>query len=88
MVAINSINGFVVSLVVLYSLQVAIRAEINQGVLTSIYALYPVFMAISGKFIFHESIKWQHYIGILFMLCCGFLLAVSDLIGNGKDEKL
>ena len=56
----------------------SILAELNQGVVTSLFSLNSVFMAIIGTFMFHEKMHFNHYLGIILLMVCSVLISFSD----------
>lgn len=56
----------------------SIMAELNQGVVTSLFSLNSIFMAIIGTFMFKEHMHFNHYIGILLLLVCSLLISFAD----------
>lgn len=60
------------------SLLYAQYAEVNQGVITSIFSLTSFLLAVAGVCLFHEKMKSYHYAGILLLVGCAILISVSD----------
>ena len=54
-------------LVMLYSFRFALSAELNQGVIASIFGTAPAFSAIMAYFMFSEKLKRFHMIGMVLM---------------------
>ena len=64
------------------SFQVAILSGINQGIITSLFSLTTLFVAVACRFLFKEYLKLYHYIGIgLTILCAAF-------IGLNSNEEI
>lgn len=70
--------SFLTGYIFITALKFSIYAQINQGVMTSLFSLTSVFLAFSGKFIFHEKLKFYHIFGMAFMIGCAILISLSD----------
>jgi len=80
-VFVDSLLSFGGGMSMIVSLHVAIASGINQGVITCLFALQSIFLAIIGWLMFDEHIKWYHYAGICLMVSC------ATCIGFGKSGE-
>jgi len=56
----------------------SILAQVNQGVVTSLFSLNSIFMAIIGTLLFKERMHFNHYLGILLLFSCSILISFAD----------
>jgi MFS family permease len=56
----------------------SILAQLNQGVVTSLFSLNSIFMAIIGIVVFREKMHFNHYVGIILLLACSLLISFAD----------
>ena len=68
--------GFQISIILAF--KYANKADINQGIITSLFSTYCVFTTAIFYFIFDEQLKTRFVIGIIFMLFCVVLIAYPD----------
>lgn len=64
-------------------------ANVNAGVVTVIWSATPIFQAIIDYFAFSESLKYNHWIGMLMIIICSVLLGLQKEIYsaiNGHDK--
>lgn len=59
-------------------------ANVNVGLITTIWSVNPVFMAIMDRFCFGQKLQTYHLIGTLFIVICTVILSVS---GASKTEE-
>lgn len=55
-------------------------AEVNPGVVTVIWSATPIFQAIIDKLFFYESLKYNHWIGMIMIIICSVLLGLQNQI--------
>lgn len=55
----------------------ATKADINVGVITSIWSINPLFLAVMDYFIFQESLKYYHLVGTIFMVLCALSISMT-----------
>jgi len=87
-VFIDAILSFAGGMSMIISLHVAIASGINQGVITSLFALQSIFLAIIGWLMFNEHIKWFHYIGIFLMFSCAACISFGRLSGTEHGGEI
>jgi len=75
---LQGVAHFTGGLFYVISLQYAMYAQVNQGVITSIFSLTSFFMTFIGVFMFHEKLKIYHYVGVAFLVLCAVLISMSD----------
>lgn len=76
-IAIDTLFNVFSSIFVIWTFMLAIESQINQGVVTSLFSLSSVFMAIIGTIVFHEHMKSYHYLGMGLMIICSLLISFS-----------
>ena len=54
----------------LYSFRFALSAELNQGVIASLFSMAPAFSAMIAYFMFSEKLKRFHVVGMILMFLC------------------
>ena len=59
-------------------------ARINVGVITTIWAVNPLFMAIIDSIIFKQKLLYYHYIGMFSIVACTLIISVSRLFEKDK----
>lgn len=59
----------------------ATEAGINVGVVTVIWSVNPLLMAMADRIIYKTQLKYYHYIGLLSIMICTVIIA---LLGSGK----
>lgn len=64
------------------------RANINVGVITIIWSIDPIFMAIVDKILFGQKLMYNHIIGILSMLACCIAISLSDYFDGNSSKDL
>jgi len=62
----------------------ATKAGINVGVITVIWSVNPLLMALADRIIYKTKLKYYHYIGLISILICTVIIAVY---GSGKSPK-
>lgn len=60
-------------------------ANVNAGLITTIWSVNPVFMALMDRICFGQKLQTYHLIGTLFIVICTVILSVS---GASKAEEL
>ena len=59
-------------------------ARINVGVITTIWAVNPLFLAIFDSIIFKQKLFYYHYIGMLSIVGCTLIISLSRLFYNNE----
>lgn len=62
----------------------ATKAGINVGVVTVIWSVNPLLMALADKIVYQTKLKYYHYIGLLAIMLCTVCIA---LMGGDKTPK-
>ena len=62
------------------------RAEINVGVIITIFSLEPILNQIAAYFLFDEKILYHHVIGLLSILLCSICISMKDLIAPAAKD--
>ena len=62
------------------SLYLAQLADMNTGIIATIWAINPLFSAIMDALVFKQKLKNFHYIGMIGMVCCSCMISLRDLI--------
>ena len=63
----------------------AALAHINVGIITTVWALTPLFMAIADSCIFHIKLEYFHYIGMFCIVICTVVLSLNDVINQDRN---
>jgi drug/metabolite transporter (DMT)-like permease len=48
-------------------------------VITVLFCIDPVYLAIADFLIYERRLKYNHYIGIFVILCCSVVIGLSDI---------
>ena len=56
------------------------RAEINVGVIITIWSLEPILNQIAAYFLFDEKIHYYHVIGLVSILLCSICISLKDML--------
>lgn len=70
---------------VLYTMQAASLAGVNQGVIASIFSCSIIFSAFLFYFFFDESLTKRHVIGIILMTASVVLISIG---GSSSSEEI
>lgn len=76
------IINFLSALTFLLSLQYALYAQINQGIVTTLYSFTSIVMALIGRIVFKEAIRVHHLIGLILLIACASIISLSGDKGN------
>ena len=68
---------------VIISFKYALYAGINQGAITTIYAMSSIYVAFISWFVFSEKLNKFHIIGMLFLVSCAILIVLSKTPSSG-----
>ena len=55
----------------------ATKADINVGVITCIWSINPLFIAILDYFIFSYRLRYYHVIGMVSLILCGLSISLT-----------
>lgn len=56
------------------------KAGINIGIITILWCIDPVYLAIADFFLNGQRLNYNHFIGIFIMLCCSVIISLSDYV--------
>ena len=73
---------------VIISFKYALYAGINQGVITTIFTLSAIYVAIISWFVFNEKLNKFHVIGMLLLIGCTILIVFSKSTDHAKTLKV
>ena len=81
----NHVVGFSVFVMLLFSCQnlvyltiyFATAANINVGVITTIWSIDPVNMAVIDYWLFGQKLQYYHVVGVLSIVACSALVSLS-----------
>ena len=77
---------FASQLMYLLSCWLCVEANINFSVIIVIYGFIPFFTAFMFYFIFGETVKPFHIIGMCLMVVCVGLIFLSDYLSDSDDD--
>lgn len=63
-------------------------AGVNVGVITTIWSLNPIFLAIADYFINKQKLKYYHSIGLISIICCCVAINLSDVFKSSAPNKV
>lgn len=78
-------NYFMIQNMAFMCVHEANKANLNPGVITAMWSITPLWMALTDWLVFSIRLKYHHYIGMTCMIICTLVLALSDLM-KGKDQ--
>ena len=64
----------------------ATKAGINVGVITVIWSVNPLLMAIGDRIFYKRRIKYYHYIGLIAIMLCTICIALMGGDETPKDQ--
>ena len=79
-------HGTQLSIVLSFSF--AQRAGVNEGIITSIWALTPLFGAVFDRLAFGVKLEGRHLAGMLVMSACATCISLSGFKGQGSTGDL
>ena len=56
----------------------AARANVNTGVIVTIWSVNPLFMAIADYIMFKQKLQWFHSVGMLMIVICVIFISMSN----------
>ena len=78
---LNGVIYFIVMNLVYLTMYFANRAEINVGVIITIWSINPFFNSIADYYLNGEKMHYYHVIGLASMLLCSVAVCMKDFIG-------
>ena len=78
---LNAIIYFIVMNLVYLTMYFANLAEINVGVIITIWSINPFFNSIADYYLNDEKMHYYHVIGLVSMLMCSIAVCMKDFIG-------
>ena len=79
---LNSVIYFIVMNLCYLTMFFANRADINVGVIITIWSINPFFNSIADYYINGEKMHYYHIIGLLSILLCSVAICMKDIIGE------
>jgi len=61
-------------------------AQVNIGIITVIWSINPLYMALTDYLIFNKTMYYYHHLGTLLIVSCTVLLALSPMITGQPIE--
>ena len=71
---------FLAQVMICLTLYYAALAQVNSGLITTIWSLTPFFFALVEYKVFGTSLQINHYIGMILILICSVLLSLTKVI--------
>ena len=65
---------------VVITLYLSARAEVNAGLITSIWSVTPFCFSVAERLLYKTELKVYHFIGILLIMICSVLLSLTSVI--------
>ena len=87
MLALYTLANIVAYTLVVFWFKFALTAEINQGIITSIFGLVSFFSAVGAYIVFKEKLKRSYLIGMIFMIICVLCIALSSSNKSIEPDK-
>jgi len=63
----------------------AALAHVNAGIITTVWAVTPLFLAITDCCFFHIKLEYFHYIGMFSIVLCTIILSLNGVLQNGQN---
>ena len=60
-------------------------ANVNPGIVTVIWALGPLYMALADRCFYKQELFVHHWIGMSFIIICAVLIALSGVISPESE---
>jgi multidrug transporter EmrE-like cation transporter len=74
---IGALVAIGIFLIVTFTLKLAIMADLNTGIVITIWAINPFTSALMDFFIYRSPLKMHHLIGMVFLIMCAIFVSVS-----------
>ena len=71
-----------------FTMEFATQAKINVGIITTIWCINPLFMAIMDFIIFRTRLEYYHFIGSFSIIVCSILIGMSKINMNYSIVKV
>ncbi|TNV78674.1 hypothetical protein FGO68_gene17190 [Halteria grandinella] len=65
----------------------SLQAGVNEGIITSIWAITPLFSALLDYLIFQVSLSVKHLVGVVSLVACAGCISLSSLMGEGASGR-
>lgn len=62
----------------------AALAQINVGLITTIWSINPLFIAIMDYLLFRQKLRYYHLIGTVSIVICTVVLSLSGVLDSGE----
>ena len=60
----------------------AALCHINAGIITTVWSVDPLFMAIGDYCFFKTKLQYYHYIGMISIIICTVVLSLNGVLNN------
>ena len=72
---------------VMFTIYFSVLADVNTGIITSIWSVTPFFMSLADYLFFGVTLKYNHIIGITLIVVCILLLSLRNVIIPAELEE-
>ena len=79
---LDGIITFLTGIIIIFAFKFALYGKLNQGVISSLFATTSIYLALAAWIFFGESLRINHFIGMLFMITCAILIVFSKPAGE------
>ena len=84
---LNCIVYVLVMNLVYITMYFANRADINVGIIITIWSLDPLYNSLASYYLYNEKLAYYHAIGLLSILLCSLALCLKDLTGSTETAQ-
>mmetsp|Transcript_6732 Transcript_6732/g.11296 ORF Transcript_6732/g.11296 Transcript_6732/m.11296 type:complete len:146 (+) Transcript_6732:318-755(+) len=77
-----------VQLVVFLNLELSQFAQINTGIITGIWAILPLFVAVLDFFFYGQRLKYYHIVGMVCLVACALCITFADSSNGSKVASI
>jgi drug/metabolite transporter (DMT)-like permease len=76
-VIIDSVAAFVSGILIIFTFRYALLSGLNQGVMTSMFSLTSIYVALISYWLWDEKLHIFHLYGMIFLVACALLISFS-----------
>ena len=87
-ILLYALYNMIVGIFLVFCFKFALDADINQGILSSLFGLTAFFSAVGAYFLFNEKLKAAHIIGMSLMLVCIIGLSFGSSSKNSTVQPV
>ena len=69
-------------------MNLAHRAHVNVGIISTLWFSTPVFSAILDFFIFGQRLKPNQVAGMVLIICCGISISLSKILKEDTEDEM